>query len=335
MPANVTPEYRAAEQAYRSARDPQERLDALREMLRTIPKHKGTEHLQADIKGRIKDLTEELSGPSKAGARSGPVTVIRPEGAAQVALIGPPNAGKSALHARWTGSHSQPQPYPFATQYPQPGMLPIRDVAIQVVDLPSISRAHAVGWIGNALQPADGALLVVDLGDPGCVEQVEEVHAILGERKVELDPVWPADGPHERDDPFLKVLPTALLANKSDLLADPRAELDTFAELSGRIYPSFTTSAETGEGTELIGRFLFEALGIVRVYTKAPGQKTDDGRPYTIRAGQTVEDLAALVHRDIAAGLKFARLWGAGEFDGRQVGRDHVLEDGDVVELHT
>src|SRR5512144_2177570 len=105
MPANLTPEYKAAEAAFRKARDSKERLERLREMLRTIPKHKGTDHLQADIKTRIKALTDELAGPKKGGTRSGPVTVIRPEGAAQIALLGPPNSGKSSLHAALTGSN--------------------------------------------------------------------------------------------------------------------------------------------------------------------------------------------------------------------------------------
>ncbi len=123
MPTNVTPEYKKAEEAFRKAREPRERLDCLRDMLRTIPKHKGTEHLQGDIKSRIKQLTEELAGPRKGGKRSGPSHAVRREGAAQIALIGPPNSGKSALHHRLTGARSEIGAYPFTTQHPQPGML--------------------------------------------------------------------------------------------------------------------------------------------------------------------------------------------------------------------
>ena len=99
MPANLSPEYKAAEAAFRAAREPKERLDCLREMLRTIPKHKGTDRLQGDIKARIKQLGEELSGPKKGGARGGPALVIRPEGAAQVAVVGPrtPESPPSSL----------------------------------------------------------------------------------------------------------------------------------------------------------------------------------------------------------------------------------------------
>src|SRR3989442_7578835 len=110
MPANLTPEYRAAEEAFRKARDPQERLEKLREMLRVIPKHKGTDHLQGDIKRRIKELSQELERPKSGGAHGGPALVIPPEGAAQIALLGPPNVGKSSLHARLTGSDAQVAP---------------------------------------------------------------------------------------------------------------------------------------------------------------------------------------------------------------------------------
>jgi ribosome-interacting GTPase 1 len=335
MPTNVTPEYKKAEEGYRRARDPKERLEWLREMQRTIPKHKGTEHLQADIKTRIKDLTEELAGPRKTGARTGPPTVIRPEGAAQVALIGPPNTGKSALHAALTGSHSVVGDHPFATQWPTPGMLPHEDIGIQLVDLPSVATTHEIPWIGNALQPADGAALVIDLAHPGCVADVVDLHELLGRRNTFLHGGWPADGVaiHD-DDPFTKHLPTVLVANRADLVADIDTELEVFRELTGYRYPTIITSAATGLGLDQIAPWLFRNLDIVRVYTKIPHQPPDMGRPYTLRRGDTVLDLAHLVHRDIAGSLHFARLWGGGTFDGQQVGADHALADGDVVELH-
>ena len=148
MPANLTPEYKAAEAAFRKARDPRERLERLREMLRVIPKHKGTDHLQGDIKRRIKELSEELERPKKSGAHGGPPLVIQPEGAAQIALLGPPNTGKSSLHARLTGSGAQAAPYPFTTQYPEPGMMPYEDIRFQLVDLPAISP-RAPGFVAR------------------------------------------------------------------------------------------------------------------------------------------------------------------------------------------
>ncbi len=334
MPANLSPEYKAAEKEFRAAREPRDRLACLKEMLRTIPKHKGTEHLQGDIKAKIKELTEELTGPKKTGARTAPATVIRPEGAAQVALLGPPNAGKSALHARLTGSHAASEPYPFATQYPQPGMLPYEDVAIQLVDLPSQSPEHPIAWIGNACQPADGALLVVDLAHAGCVEEVVKAHEILAERRVVLTSEWPEGRVEDDDDPFTTRLPTLLVANKTDLVAGIEDDLAAFRELTGYDYPAIATSAVTGTGLEELARWLFDKLGVVRVYTKIPGQPPDLSRPFTVRRGDTVLDVAFLVHKDIAHGFRYARLWGKEAFDGQQVGRDHAVVDGDVVELH-
>ena len=196
MPTNVTPEYKKAEEAYRQAREPKERLECLKEMARTIPKHKGTEHLQADIKTRIKQLTEELAGPKKGGKRSGPSYVIRPEGAAQVALIGPPNSGKSSLHVKLTGSTSEVGPYPYSTHLPVPGMIPYDDIHIQLVDLPPISDEFMETWIVNALQPADAAMLVIDLSDPDCLEQVPTVLEHLAEKKIFLTTAWPGLEPH-------------------------------------------------------------------------------------------------------------------------------------------
>ena len=353
MPANLSPEYKKAEAEFKRAREPRERLRWLREMLRTIPKHKGTEHLQADIKTRIKQLTEELAGPRKGGARTGPTHSIRPEGAAQVALIGPPNAGKSTLHARLTGSHAEVAPYPYTTKAPLPGMLPYRDIHFQLVDLPPVSADFMEPWYVNALRPADAAMLIVDLSDPECLDHVAAIRDRLDQKRVMLDEQWaraadgdeasgaargddvgqPEEGAADVPDPFRVQLPTLLVANKSDLDPDPD-EVRVLEELLGVRFPAVAVSAETGAGLDEIGPQLFDGLGIVRVYTKVPGRPADTKRPYTLRRGDTVMDLARLVHKEVAESLKFARVWGSGQFDGQQVGADHPVADGDILELH-
>ncbi len=334
MPANLTPDYKKAEAAYRRARDPQERLELLQLMHRTIPKHKGTEHLRAEIKTKIKDLKAELTGPSKGGVRTGPATFIHPDGAAQVAILGPPNTGKSTLHAALTGSHSDVGSYPFTTQYPEPGMLNVDDASIQLVDLPPISNLHPIPWIGNTLQSADGALFVIDLSQPGCVEQIVLVREILEERRVTLVGNWDSDHAPD-DDPFAIRIPTLLIANKADVIPDIEGDLAVCRELGDLHFPTVAVSATTGDGLDQIGPWLFRNLDIVRVYTKVPGKDADKDRPYTVRHGATVDDVALLVHRDLAASFRHARIWGRGSYDGQQVGKDHVVEDGDILEIHT
>jgi ribosome-interacting GTPase 1 len=336
MPANLSPEYKAAEAAFRKAREPRERLDLLREMLRTIPKHKGTEHLQADIKARIKDLSAELDTTHKAGRHGGPSVATHREGAAQIALVGPPNAGKSLLHARLTGSESPSAAYPFTTQFPLPGMLTYEDVHLQLVDLPAIAREHPVPWLATALQSADAALVVIDLSDPACTDRLDEMHVVLAERKVKLTEQWESDDAalSADDDPLVLRLPALLVANKSDAVDDADGELAALREIAGLRYPSLAVSAATGHGMGDIGAWLFEHLGIVRVYTKLPGKPADTARPFTLRRGQTVRDVARLVHKDVERTLRYARLWGRSGFDGQQVGPDHRLADRDVIELH-
>jgi ribosome-interacting GTPase 1 len=340
MPANLSPEYKKAEAAYRAAVDDHERLSCLKEMLRAIPKHKGTENMQADLKSRIKQLGDELAGPRKGAARTGPVHVVRKEGAAQVALLGPPNSGKSTLHAKLTGSRAEIGPYPHTTHEPMPGMLPYEDIHVQLVDLPPVSVAYFEPWLVNTLQPADAVLLVVDLKDPSCADDVAAIIAQLVDKKIFLTADWPrrrghvpADTDPGAADVLRIALPTLLVANKSDLGAAGE-DLNVLQELVGTAWPAVAVSALRGDGLERIGPFLFDELEIVRVYTKAPGKAPEMDRPFTVRKGATVHDVARLVHKDLAASLKYARAWGTGVFDGQQVGPEHIVADRDVIELH-
>ena len=255
-------------------------------------------------------------------------------------MLGPPNSGKSALVARLTGADAETGPYPFTTQFPQPAMLPHEDIHFQLVDLPPITRDHTVPWIVNALQPAEAALLVVDLSDPACLDRIAEVRTLLAEKRVTLledrdRALVPPDPDADDYDPFAIRLPTLMVAAKSDLLDDPDEEVAVFNELGGFALPSIATSVETGAGLDSIGPFLFERLAIARVYTKTPGRPPDMGTPFTVRTSGTVHDVARLIHKDFAHSFKFAKLWGrSGRFSGQQVGRDHPVVDGDIIEIH-
>jgi hypothetical protein len=157
-------------------------------------------------------------------------------------------------------------------------MMTHEGIHFQLIDLPAVSPEHPVPWLANTLQTADACLFIVALSDPACLEEVEAAHAVLRERRVSLSEVWPfgtevTESAAARDeDPFALRLPTLLLANKADRLTDPASELRAFLELSPIRFPALAVSAVRGAGLGEIGPWLFRHLGIVRVYTKAPGR---------------------------------------------------------------
>jgi len=329
MPANLTPQYKEAEERYREATSHEEKMVALREMMALLPKHKGTEKLQADIRRRMAKLEEEAEQGARGGARRVDPGHVRREGAGQWALVGPPNAGKSALVAALTHAHPEVAPYPFTTHLPLPGMMPFEDVQVQLVDTPAVAAQHTEPYMANLVRNADGVLVVLDPAADDVDESLAHCRALLERARV-----WPRTRPLPPDaTPLLILRPVYAVLNKADL--DPDGTFAALARESiGDEFPVLIVSAEHGVGLEDLRRTLFGDLGRIRIYAKEPGKKPDRERPFVLPAGATVYDLAKAVHKDIAEHLKFARIWGHARFDGQQVDRDHVLADRDVVELH-
>ena len=326
MSANLTPAYRAAEDRFRTAVTPEERLDALEEMLREVPKHKGTEKIQADIKSRISKLKRQPK--QKTGAR-GPSHHIPHEGAGQVVLVGPPNAGKSSLVVRLTHARPEVADYPLTTREATPGMMPFEDVAIQLVDLPPLCEEHVEPWVYDSIRTADLVWLVVTA--ESSLEGLELVERLLGEKAVALVQV----GKDKADEPRPGWLykPAILVLTGLDR-PDAKEDLLLLDQLVDVPWDESPVSSVSGEGLDDLGRRTFEALGVMRVYSKQPGKEADLEQPFTLRKGSTVGDLARLIHQDLAAKFKFARVWGPSAFDGQKVQTSHVLEEGDVVEIH-
>jgi len=328
MPANLTPEYRKAEKEYRAAKTPQEKLVCLEHMLRVMPKHKGTDHLQADLKRRISRLREE-SAPKGGKSKRAPLFKVEKEGAGQIVLLGPPNTGKSRLVASLTNAPVNVAEYPFSTHVPQPGMTDFEDVQIQLVDTPPITADYMETWMPDTVRRADRALIVADLGDDNILDTLDVVLKRLSGVKIELG----RDIPQNPEEITRTYRPAALLANKSDL-AGAAGRLEILREFYADRFDIWSVSARTGNGLDDIRRNLFDFLDIIRIFTKEPGRKPDLARPYTVPAGSTVIDLAVKVHREFEHTLKSARIWGSGKYDGIHVKRDHVLSDKDILELH-
>ena len=326
MPANLTPQYLEADRRFKAAKTIEEKVAALEEMLALIPKHKGTEHLQGDLKRRLAKLRAEAEQARRR--RGGFSTSVDREGAGQVVLVGPPNAGKSSLVACLTKAQSEVGDYPFTTRRPIAGMMQFVNIQIQLVDLPAVSDEYMEPWVPSLVRPADLALLIADLASPSVLEDLEKVIAILDRRKVALvspgSPPPPTGWAH---------VPTLLLANKADT-ASAETVLEILRSEYRSRFPVHAVSAQTGRGLEPLRRTIYDGLRIVRVYSKPPGKEPSMQSPVVLPRGSTIVEMAAAIHKDFARQLKYARVWGGTKFSGQRVQREYVVQEGDVIELH-
>ena len=327
MPTNVPPQYRALEEQYRQATSTEEKIALLEEMLRTIPKHKATDRMQGELKAKLSKLRAE---PKSKTGTSQQVHVIAREGAGQIALAGLPNTGKSSLLAALTNAEPKIGDYPFTTREPQPGMARFEDVPLQLLDLPPLSEEHVEPWVYDNLRRADLIWLVVD--SAGAMDGVERVTALCEPKHLGLVPEGQEPDAAGKP-PGWMPKPTLLVVTGSDT-PEHAENMEILRELMDVSFPVFEVSTVTRQGLEALLRRTFEALGLIRIYTKQPGKDPDTEAPFTLPHGATVEDLAATIHRDLPEKLKFARVWGEGVFEGQQVTKDHVLHEGNVVELH-
>jgi len=290
-----------------------------------MPKHKGTDHLRAELRGRIAKLTQLLS--KKSGAQRTSMAIDR-EGAAQIAVTGVANTGKSQLVASITNASPAVAEYPLTTHNATPGMMDFEDINIQLIDTPPLTPQLLHWWLPPLLRKADALLVMVDLGrEPtaqleSAREQLEKMRIIIGEDYVKSE-----------EDSALWLKKALVVGNKSDLDKDGR-NLRLLQEKYGSRFPMVAISARDGTGIDELKQKIYRLLDIIRVYTKMPGQKADLTDPIVLPRGSTLQDAASAVHKDFAANLRYARLWGSGKHDGIMVKRDHVLENGDVIELH-
>jgi hypothetical protein len=280
--------------------------------------------MQADLKSRIAKLRKE---GGKKGGKAGFSHIIPREGAGQVALAGPPNSGKSSLVRALTRATPAVGDYPFTTREPVPGMMPFEDIAFQLVDLPPLSDQHVEPFVLDLIRYADLVWVVLD-GEQA-IEGFDEVRRVLEARNVGLYPAGAE--PRYVTAAVQKQAIVVLTGLDKPGVAEAVPVVDELLERRWRVVG---VSSRAGTGLAELARRTFEAFGIIRVYTKQPGKPRDDSAPFALPIGSTVGDLAARIHKDLIDTMTFARVWGASAFDGQAVQRDHVLAEGDVVEIH-
>jgi len=326
MPANLTPEYLKAEKWYREATTPDEKILALEQMLRVIPKHKGTDHMRADLRRKLSKL-RDVATQQKKGGKHVDVFHIPRSGAGQIVLLGAPNSGKSSIVAALTNAKVSVADFPFATGAPVPGMVKFEDVPIQLVDMPPITSDHiAPGQVGT-YRNCDLIALVIDLsGDVPeqlgiCLDFLESKNLLIDSETPAID----AQGNALAKKAFC-------ICTKSDI-AKPDA-FETLKQSCKHPFEFVEISAETGVGLEELVAAFFNQLDVIRIYAKPPGKPPDMTDPFTLPAGATVMDMATAIHRQLAEKLKFARIWGTGVYDGQNAQRNHILNDKDIIELH-
>lgn len=327
MPTNLPADYFNAEERFRSATTPEDKIKYLEEMMSTIPKHKGTDHLRSDLRKKLSKLKTAATSKKTTKKQVSPYHINK-EGAGQIVIIGCTNAGKSSLVQTQTNAEPEISQVPFTTWSPMPGMMYIDNIQVQLIDTPPFCEEYIDPEFLNLIRRVDLVLIMLDLHtDP--VQQLKFIYQKLQENRIAPQHL---EGLIEVED-FLLYVPSLVLVNKYDS-EEYEEHYQIFKELLDLDYPMVPMSAKTGYNIDTFKQTVFDMLGVIRVYSKAPGKEVDKTAPFVIEKGTVMGDFAGKVHKDFQENLKSARIWGtSADFPGQMVSRTHVLEDEDVVEL--
>lgn len=326
MPQNLPPEYKKVELRYREAETDSEKIAHLEEMYSIVPKHKGTDKLRASLRRKLSKLRAASQTKKKLSKHESAFNIDK-EGAGQAVIVGHANVGKSALVAALSNAEPEVAEFPFTTWKPTPGMVQVDNIQVQFIDTPPINKEFVEPELVDMIRRSDLILLMVDLqAEP--ISQLEQSVAFLEEHRIV---------PHHRSAQYpeearLLFIPIIVLVNKNDDEGSDE-DFEVFQELVGEDWTMIPISVENMRNIEGLKNAVYEELDIIRVYSRAPGKEPDLSSPFVLDKGDTVEEFARKVHLDFFEKLKAARVWGTGVFDGQMVGRDHVLQDGDIVEL--
>jgi len=253
--------------------------------------------------------------------------IIEREGAAQVTIIGLPNSGKSSLLALVTKAAPAVADYPLTTHSALPGMMEYQDIKIQLIDTPPLAPQTIQWWLPPIIRRADALLALIDL-EQNPLSQLVEVMKELEKMRIIID----GDTPDNTEITTWNKK-ALIVANKTDLDKDG-INLKALEKECGGKLPIVSISTENGSGIEELKQQVYKLLDIIRVYTKAPGKKADMSDPVVLPCGSTLTDAANSIHKDFSAKLRYARIWGSGKHEGVMIKKDHILEDGDIIELH-
>ena len=329
MPANLTPQYFDVEKKYKAASTNEERVQWIEELLAIIPKHKGTEKLQAMWKtkmAKLKDAAQKKGGPAKYTGHK-----VKKSGAGQVVIIGPPNTGKSLLLQTLSDTELSVSENAFSTHEPTPVMMNYENIKIQLVDTPPVTPEFMEDWFPDLVKGSDAVVFILDLADDNCLDFFDGILSNLMDKKIQFID-YREDFPNklERGWSYKKTL---CIGSKIDLIPDNEL-IDLYREELKPRFHLFPFSAFNPAEIETLRREIFKILEIIRVYSKIPGKKTERESPFTLPIGSNVMDMAKSVHKDFAENLKFARIWGQHVYEGQRVNYSHILEDEDTIELH-
>ncbi|MBN1301873.1 MAG: 50S ribosome-binding GTPase [Melioribacteraceae bacterium] len=328
MPANLPPEYHEAERRYKEADSPQEKVETLEALISTIPKHKGTDKLRADLRKKLSKYKSQAQSSKRKTGKHETHFHIEKEGNARVVVLGAANVGKSSLVANLTHADPEISESPFSTWTPVPGMVVHNGVHIQLIDTPALDRDYMEPEFVDLIKHSDLVLLMIDL-QAFPIQQFQKSIDIL-----ESHNICPIKHDSGLTDKKIHKLPYVVVANKDDAekLDEDFNVLNELLREEGFVL--LPVSVKTGRNIHGMMNFIIKELMIIRVYSKKPHEEPDYSRPFILRKGATIDDFAMAVHKDFHENMKNARIWGNEVHEGQVVSREHLLCDGDVVELH-
>ncbi len=328
MPTNLPPEYYEAERLYKEAKSPEDKAKTLEELLKTIPKHKGTDKLRADFRKKLSKFKSQAQAAKKKTGKHESHFHFEKEGDGRVIVVGAANVGKSSLIAAVTHASPDISDAPYTTWIATPGMLTFKDIHLQLIDTPPIDRDYIEPEFLDLIKTSDLILLLLDLQAYPIPQFLDSISIL---EKNHIAPFFKKEQFPDKRMVFKHIL---IAVNKDDG-EKLDEEFDVLSELlNDEGWTLLPVSVKTGRNLELLMQSIIKEMKIIRIYSKPPGKDADKTQPFILKEGDTVEEFAVKVHHDFYDKLKTARIWGTGVYDGQHVGRDHVLQDGDIVELH-